>query len=283
MREDKKPLVSVLMGVRYCRKDLDLLKRSVESILDQTFTDFEFLICDGGSSDEAIRLLDSLANDDQRIQLVRGDWIPTDLAHKLNACLHHARGELIARMDDDDSSNPERFERQVQYLESHPDIAFVGCNVTLRMVNGQVGQRIFPQYPQVRDFCFTQPFIHPTLMFRREVILKVNGYSEDKRCLLCEDYDLLLRLYEQGFKGANLQEQLLDYTIPPTAKGNRKMPHRWNETVTRWRHFRKLGLLPQKAIFIIKPLIVGLLPETLLYTIKKFYSGKDLRDGQNSM
>ena len=129
MRENKKPLVSVLMGVCYRRKDLGLLKRSVESVLNQTFTNFELLICDGGSSDEAIHLLDSLANDDHRIQLVRDNRIPTDLAHKLNVCLHYARGDLIARMDDDDFSAPERFERQVQYLESHPDIAFVGCNV----------------------------------------------------------------------------------------------------------------------------------------------------------
>lgn len=282
MRENKKPLVSVLMGVCYRRKDLGLLKRSVESVLNQIFTNFELLICDGGSSDEAIHLLDSLANDDHRIQLVRDNRIPTDLAHKLNVCLHYARGDLIARMDDDDFSAPERFERQVQYLESHPDIAFVGCNVTLQIDGKWVGNRIFPEYPQVRDFCFTQPFIHPTLMFRREIMLDVNGYSEDKYCLLCEDYDLLLRLYEQGLKGANLQERLLDYTIPPTAKGNRKIPHRWNETVTRWRHFRKLGLLPQKTIFVIKPLIVGMLPEKLLHMIKKFYLSKDLHDGKNS-
>lgn len=213
MRENKKPLVSVLMGVCYRRKDLGLLKRSVESVLNQTFTNFELLICDGGSSDEAIHLLDSLANDDHRIQLVRDNRIPTDLAHKLNVCLHYARGDLIARMDDDDFSAPERFERQVQYLESHPDIAFVGCNVTLQIDGKWVGNRIFPEYPQVRDFCFTQPFIHPTLMFRREIMLDVNGYSEDKYCLLCEDYDLLLRLYEQGLKGANLQERLLDYMV----------------------------------------------------------------------
>lgn len=284
MGEDKNPLISVLMGIHYRRKELGLLKRSVESILKQTCTDFELLIYDGGSSEEAVRLLDSYADDDHRIRLIREDGIPSDLAHKLNACLRYARGSLIARMDDDDSSSPERFERQVQYLKSHPHISFVGCNVALWIDDKQAGSRIFPEYPQVKDFYITQPFIHPTLMFRREVMLEVSGYSEDKCCLLCEDYDLLLRLYEHGFRGANLQERLFDYTIPSTAKGHRNMSHRWNETVTRWRHFRKLGLLPQKTIFVVKPLIVGLLPEKVLSAVKKgkisFPAG--LCDGQKS-
>lgn len=269
MLRDKKPLISVIMGVRYRRDSLDLLERSVVSILNQSCVNFEFLICDGGSTRAASELLNRFAEEDSRIRLVREAGGSTNLAHKLNACLRCARGEFIARMDDDDCSWPERFERQINYLNTYSDIAFVGCNVHLIRDGGAVGARIFPERPVVRDFYMTQPFIHPALMFRKEALLAIRGYSEGKHQVLCEDYDLLLRLYATGYRGANLQESLLDYTVPVTAKGNRKMNHRWNEVVTRWRRFRQLHLLPGALPYVVKPLAVGLLPESLLAKMKK--------------
>lgn len=269
MREDKKPLISVLMGVHYRRTDLYLLKRSVESVLNQTCSDFELLICDGGSSKEACGLLDSLAFEDSRIRLIRDKDIRTDLASKLNVCLRYAAGQWIARMDDDDFSYPERFARQVNYLNNHPDVAFVGCNVALHVAGERVGSRNFPERPQVKDFYFTQPFIHPTLMFRKEVLVAIGGYSENKHQVLCEDYDLLLRLYTVGHCGMNLQEILFDYTVSASAKGNRNMKHRWNETVTRYFRFRDLKVLPKALPYVVKPLMVGLLPESTLMRIKE--------------
>ena len=86
--------------------------------------------------------------------------------------------------------------------------------------------------------------------------------------MLCEDYDLLLRLYEKGFRGANLQECLFDYTLPETAKGSRRMRHRWNEVVTRFQRFRALGRLPKALPYVVKPIVVGLLPEKFLEKVK---------------
>lgn len=261
------PEISVLMGVLYRKEDTAPLQRAVQSILAQTVPDFEFLICDDGSNDAAVRLLDELAARDARIRLVRGNN-KRSLPEKLNECLRHARGQWIARMDDDDFSHPQRFERQLAWLREHPEAAFVGCNVALVKGGERAGERSFPAFPQVKDFYMTQPFIHPSLLLRREALDAVGGYSEDKHCLLCEDYDLLLRLYEHGFKGANLQEILFDYTIPLTARGSRKMSHRWNEVVTRWRRFRSLGVLPKALPYVIKPIAVGLLPEKLLSALK---------------
>jgi len=262
-----KPLISVLMGVFYRKDDITLLKRSVESMLAQTVSDFELLICDDGSSPAAMAYLESAAGDDGRIRLIRrGDLF--SLPVKLNACLREAKGEYIARMDDDDFSHPDRFEKQLAFLTAHPEIAFVGCFVN-HWREGIVGERLLPEYPTVKDFYFVQPFIHPSLLFRREALEAVNGYGEDKYCILCEDYDMLLRLYAAGYTGANLPEKLLDYTIPLTARGNRKMRHRWNESVTRWRRFRELGCLPGALPWVVKPLAVGLLPEGLLKRLKK--------------
>lgn len=266
------PEISVLMGV-YCRRaDVNLLERSVSSILDQTRGDLEFLVCDDGSTKAAMDCLDGFAEADRRLRLVRiGDRI--SLSAKLNACLKEAGGKWLARMDDDDYAHPKRLERQIAFLESHPEIAFVGSWADLRRDGAAVGRRKMPEYPRVRDFYMTQPFLHPSLVFRREALMGVGGYSEERRCLLCEDYDLLLRLYQAGCRGANLQEVLLDYTLPATAKGNRRLRHRWNEAVTRYRRFRGLGLLPGALPYVVKPLAVGLLPEALLKKVKERQGG----------
>ncbi|BDF71429.1 hypothetical protein CE91St41_13440 [Oscillospiraceae bacterium] len=101
----------------------------------------------------------------------------------------------------------------------------------------------------------------------------VKGYSGNRSCILCEDYDLLLRLYTKGVQGANLQETLFDYTIPVRAKGNRTMVHRWNETVTRWYRFRELKVLPSALPYVVKPLVVGLMPEKMVKKLKKRREG----------
>ncbi len=269
MCRDEAPAVSVILGSWYRREELGPLRRSVESILAQSFTDYELLICAEGSSRAAMEYLRSLSARDGRVRLV-GGVRSGDLAERLNLCLGQARGRLIARMDDDDYSAPERFARQLDYLEAQPETAFVGCCVSLYRSGLPVGCWRFPERPQIRDFYIRQPFIHPTLIFRREALEAVGGYSEEKRCLKCEDYDLLLRLYGRGFFGANLQDEtLFAYTLPETARGSRTMKDRFRESRTRWLRFRELGLLPKALPYVLKPVAAGLLPEKLLGRVKE--------------
>ena len=262
------PKISVLMGVYFRSQDTGALRRSVESILHQTVSDFELLICADGSSPEALAFLESAAQGDPRIRLVNDGGSHT-LPSKLNACFHASRGAFLARMDDDDFSRLDRFEKELCSLQTHIEAAFVGCCADLVRCGKSAGIWTFPEVPQVRDFYMTQPYLHPSLMFRREALDAVGGYSEDRHCLLCEDYDLLLRLYAKGFTGRNLPERLLIYTLPSTAKGSRTIVHRWNETVTRWRRFRELGVLGRAWPYVCKPLAVGLLPEHLLRRLKE--------------
>ncbi len=271
-QQEDKPLISVLMGVYYRREDTALLCRSIRSVLEQSNPDFEFLICDDGSTAEAVKMVDHFAEQDQRIHPVRpGDKYA--LAEKLNACLRQAQGQLIARMDDDDYAHSDRFEKQVACLQGHPEIAFLGSNVSIWDGSKITGQRVFPEYPEVEDFLFRQPFVHPSMMFRKETLLTINGYSEESHCILCEDYDLLLRLYAAGYRGINQQEVLLDYTVLDSAHSGRKMWHRWNEAVVRYRRFRELGLLPGKFLYVVKPLIVGLVPKGMQKKLKQIFNG----------
>ena len=275
MQPEDRPLISVLMGVYYRREDTTLLRRSIQSILDQSNSDFELLICDDGSTAEAIKVVDCFVKTDRRVRPIRpgGKFA---LAEKLNACLRQARGGLIARMDDDDYAHPDRLEKQAACLNNHPEIDFLGSNVSIWNGSKVVGERVLPEYPEVRDFLFRQPFVHPSMMFRREALLAAEGYSEESHCILCEDYDLLLRLYAAGYRGMNQQEVLLDYTVLQTTHSGRRMQHRWNETVTRYRRFRELGLLPAKFLYVVKPLAVGMIPLPVLSKVKKYFDSKKM-------
>lgn len=132
MNTDKKisPVISVLMGVYFQKSSILSLMHSVNSILEQSFSDFELLICDDGSSEEAKNYIEKIAEKDGRIRLIRKDNL-IFLSTKLNACLVQIKGKYIARMDDDDYSHPERFEKQLEYLKKHPAISFVNSNVDL--------------------------------------------------------------------------------------------------------------------------------------------------------
>ena len=260
-------MISVLMGV-LCSKDrIESMENAVRSILSQTYQDFELLICDNGSCLEVQVLLDSLAACDYRIHLLRPVNVNT-LQKKLNVCLSAAKGEFIARMDDDDLSHPTRFEVQLSFLNQHPEIDFVGCNIMQVDENGSAGVRNLPMYPTVVDFRFVLPYIHPTLLFRRNALLSDGGYSESKWKESCEDYDLLLKLYEQGRRGANIQQVLLNYSIANSQYRRKPYRHRVNEAVTRYSHFRTLKKLPAWWPYVVKPLVVGLLPLSALARLK---------------
>jgi len=275
------PEISVIMGVYNQRSDTTMLQRAVQSILGQSYGDFEFLICDDGSCEAVTSALDEFASGDPRIRLLRGGGKYT-LPQKLNYCLRFAKGRYIARMDDDDYSFPERFELQMKLLSENPEISFIGSNVNLIRNGKLIGERILPAFPKKEDFLFVQPYIHPTLIFRREALDIVGGYSEKRWQLLCEDFDLLLRMYEKGLIGCNVQKTLFDYTLPPIGRSKRKFQHRLNEAVTRWERFQSLNMLPAALPYVVKPLIVGLIPEKILERMKeRHYSKNNNHESRN--
>lgn len=268
--------ISVIMGIKYRRPEFDTLRRSLDSVLAQTCHDFELVICERGSSEQAKSMLAEYAAQDGRIRLIDGSGAGS-FSEQLNICLERSTGAWIARMDDDDYSCPERFTRQLEYLRAHEDIAFAGCNVRLVQDGADAGVQCFPERPQVRDFLFSMPFIHPALMFRRAALEAVGGYSTLPRCGRCEDYDLLLRLYEKGFCGANLQEFLFEYSLPHNGITTRSFADRTNEVRTRWARFSALGMLPGALPYVVKPWAVWLLPRRMLKRLKQKKAATDGR------
>lgn len=262
-----KVLISVIMGIRYQRESLDLLKRALDSILNQTCANIEIIICERDSNPFAKSCLAEYAAQDHRIVLIDGS-MATSFSEQLNLCLLASSGKYIARMDDDDYSFPERLEVQLEFLERNEKFAFVGCQTLLIQDGKEIGKTDFPEEPKVKDFLFVQPFIHPSLIFRREVLENVGGYLEIPRCERCEDYDLLLRLYEKGLCGYNIMQPLFAYSVPPNGITNRGGRDRLNEAKTRYVRFKEMGLFPWALPYVIKPIAVWLIPKKLLAHLK---------------
>jgi len=198
--------VSVLMAVHDGEK---YLRQAVDSILAQTFSDFEFIIVDDGSSDNTIPMLEKYAAEDRRIVLVRNK-INLGLARSLNFGLDLAKGEYIARMDADDVSLPERFAVQVLFLDTHPKVGALATAANLIDAQGMVGPLV--QFPEQHVrlqwiMCFFEnPIIHPSVMLRRKVIGDKGGYDES--FITSQDFDLWSRM-AQSTELANIQDVYL--------------------------------------------------------------------------
>ncbi|MCZ4406215.1 glycosyltransferase family 2 protein [Enterococcus lactis] len=144
------PKVSVIMGVYNC-KDFQLLDKSIDSILEQTFPDFEFIICNDGSTNETLTVLKEYEKRDPRIKVLSYEK-NKGLNYALNYCLKSASGEFIARQDDDDQSDKYRFEKQIKFLDTNREYSMVGTIADVTDDTGIWGEYLVPEKPQKKDF-----------------------------------------------------------------------------------------------------------------------------------
>lgn len=266
------PKISVIMST-YNSGPCPYLREAVMSVLNQTYTDFEFIICDDGSGEEALTLLRELSEKDSRIRLI-SNRKNGGLAQGLNRCIAEAGGKYLARMDDDDVSLPERLRVQCEYLENHPETDFVGCNATLINREGGWGRRKMPEKPEKKDFLRFSPYIHPAVMLRRSIFEGQEAYRTDT--VRGEDYELFMRLTEQGFRGYNIQQELFCYRENQDSYKKRGITSRFDEVKIRGRGFAQLGiLLPIGWLYVFRPLAAGCIPPGLLYRIRKVHHRRD--------
>jgi glycosyltransferase involved in cell wall biosynthesis len=201
------PTISVIMAVHNAQ---DYLQAAAQSILDQTFADFEFIIIDDGSTDRSPQILRELAGSDPRIRVeTRRN---KGLTRSLNEAISLARGDFLARMDADDIAMPNRFAVQLEYLRLHPDVVLMGAGYQLIDGASRMLTTIIPpvddQTLQEHALSGRTPICHPLAMMRREEVLHVGGYDES--LLVAQDLDLWLKLGEVGKLGC-VTDVLLKY------------------------------------------------------------------------
>jgi hypothetical protein len=205
-----KPLVSVVMVV--CNVER-FLAEAIESILGQTYTEFEFIIADFGSADNSKSIVSSYAAKDSRIRL--HEILPFGLIEARNTACSLARGRYIAMMDADDVAAPNRLELQFAFMQEHPQVGLLGGATEWINASGMPLRLV--QFPtedhEIRlELANRCPFSHPAAMIRSEAFALVGGYRT--KFAQAEDYDLWLRIAEH-FKVANLKEVVLLYRIHP--------------------------------------------------------------------
>jgi glycosyltransferase EpsE len=225
------------MGAYNCE---DTVEAAVQSIVQQSFREWELIICDDASTDRTPAVLKRLAHaHPDRIKVIRNPQNQR-LSGALNRCLAEAKGEFIARMDADDLSHPARFSTQVTYLEAHPAVDMVG---TAMMRFGDLGEGSKvapPPSPDKFSLRASSPFCHATVLARREVFTDLCGYDESVRVQRVEDIDLWFRFFHKGFVGRNLSEPFYYVREDHHAVARRTVGNRWNLMLVMYRGYRLL-------------------------------------------
>lgn len=197
------PAISVIMPAYNCEA---FIRESVESILSQTFTDFEFFIIDDASTDRTVEIIKEY--NDTRINLIVKP-ANTGYTDSLNMAIKFAKGKYIARMDADDISLPDRLSRQYDYLRQHDDVGICGTNITFFGSKSGLSKYLENHSDIIKNLGFSCPFAHPTVMMQKKIFTEHALYY-DKNFEPAEDYDLWIKILSVT-KGHNIQIPLLKY------------------------------------------------------------------------
>ena len=202
-------VVSIIMPVNNCQAHI---VDAVESIVHQSFEDWELIIVDDCSVDDTLQLIMSFS--DLRIRIIKcQDKI--GIARALNVGIENSRGRFIARMDGDDIAAPERLSKQLEYLSANPDLALIGCQAQLIAKDGKIiGTKRKPVSSLLCRWYarYATPLIHPTFFGRREVFINLRGYALLPRA---QDFEFITRVLNLGYRIGNHPECLFYYRIHP--------------------------------------------------------------------
>lgn len=275
------PKVTVIMPVYNTGRQY--LKAAVDSVKCQTYQDWELFLCDDGSDRSYLPAIRQVAVGDARIHVIYAKK-NRGAGYARNVCLRASSGKYVALMDADDISAPDRIWEQVDFLDRHPEYAFVGSNAWMIDDHGVWGRRILETTPGKLSFLKTLPFIHPSVMVRREVLHAVRGYSEKKQDYRVEDYEWMMRLYAAGYRGYNMQKMLYYYREDSNSYKKRKYRYRIDECRMRYCGFRNLGILQGHMHYVLKPLAAGLVPSRIMQRIKKvrYHDGTEFAASTNA-
>lgn len=252
--------VSVIMGAYNAKNIID---KAIESILDQSYSNWELIICDDCSEDGTYDYLVEKYKGNSNVKIIKNKS-NKKLAFSLNQCLKVATGEYIARMDADDISLPNRLEKQVKFLDEHNDIDVVGGAALV--FDGETTSEIrkCPEFPTTSDIIKNVPFIHPTIMMRKKMYDKLNGYTVLHRTERGQDLDLWFRFFSIQGRGYNFQEPLIKYheSLHDFKRRTLKTAKMYMETRV-W-GYRLLGINPILYIYAFKPIVSALIPAPIM-------------------
>tara|TARA_B100001750_G_C15349286_1_gene516310 strand:- start:9 stop:842 length:834 start_codon:yes stop_codon:yes gene_type:complete len=240
----------------------DTISETMDSIFNQTYSDFDIFCVDDASTDETLTILEGYARKDSRLNIIRNEKC-NGLAANLNVMLNKASGDYIARMDGDDICLPTRFEKQIAFMEANPKTDILG---TAAIVIDEVGKETeVLQWPvsheNIVKVIWANPIIHPSVMFRCHSIRNIGGYPLYRRR---QDYALWFTAAKNGLHFANLEEPLLKYRV--IKNHYKKTPRKDHFLQLRlgWKGYASMGgINPKIYLFIAWPFVRSFMPSKI--------------------
>lgn len=263
--------ISVVMSVYNAEK---YLRSAIDSILKQTYGDFELILINDCSKDSSAEIIKEYQQQDERVVVLENEE-NMGLTKSLNRGLSIAKGEYIARMDADDICALDRFEKQNKFLDEHPDYSFVSCIARYIDENGNPEQmRLFPETNEeiYKMMPKVDAVMHPGVMFRKKDIEKIGNYCEDFRVV--QDYDLWFRGMAAGYKFYNIQEPLVFFRRNESYNTRKSKSYRLVDYEVRKKGYRINHMPLRKRVYLLIPLTLAYIPpvimDKLFYVLKRF-------------
>lgn len=257
------------MGIYNCA---DTLLEAIESLLSQTYQDFKVIMCDDASSDNTYEIASQYVERyPGRFILLRNKNNLT-LAPTLNRCLEFVDTEYVARMDGDDLCDPTRFEKQIRFLDSHPEFSHVSSAMKYFDESGFYGEtKPLNPIPRNNDFKKGSPYCHAPTMFRKSALDSIGGYTDEARVERIEDYYLWYKMHKAGLQGFNLEEPLYWMRNDRKAFSRRKLKDRYRAFKIEKEVLSGLDI-DFGSLYALKDLSKGLIPSSVIRWIKKHNS-----------
>lgn len=243
--------ITVLMGIYNCASTL---QEALDSLYDQTFKDFKIILCDDGSKDNTLHIAEENARQHNNVTVIRNNK-NMGLNYTLNHCLKYADTEYVARMDGDDISLPTRFEKEINFLDKHPEYAVVSAPMIYFDENGDFRYGKGKGEVIAKDFVKGSPICHAPCMARTQVFKEVGGYSVDNRLLRVEDYHLWFKIYATEHKLFMLNECLYKMRDDRNAVARRNWLTRRNEAYVKYIGYKMIGLPWWYQVYTIIPIL----------------------------
>ncbi|MFC1935255.1 glycosyltransferase [Chloroflexota bacterium] len=267
------PTVTVLMSVY---NELPCLEAALGSILEQTLDDFEFLIIDDGSRDGSRELLTEYAARDRRLRILENAG-NRGLGFSLARGVEEAQAPWVARMDADDIAVTDRLKMQMDYVTEHSDVDIVGGWAIEMDDQGNLleERRVPTSHEEIRRLIWTNPLLHPTVMFRRESIRRVGSYRADVGRQ--EDYELWFRCVKEGLHFANIPVPLLYIRFTEATLQRRNLRSQMSQMLVGWRGCWLVRASPIAYVGVAIPMLRGLVPPRFRPWIHRFLKAFDPR------
>lgn len=251
--------VSVLMGIYNCAPTL---QEALDSLYAQTYKGFKIILCDDGSKDDTLKIAEENAKKHENVIVIKNEH-NMGLNYTLNHCLEYADTEFCARMDGDDTCHPTRFEKEIKFLDEHPEYAIVSTTMHHFDEMGIFRTGMASGEPKPSDYPKGVPFNHAPCMIRTSAYKTVGGYSVSGKLLRQEDYHLWLKMYEKGFRGYMLNEPLYNMRDDRNAYARRNWISRRNEAYVKYLACKMLHLPFWYYMYCLKPIILYIMPQWL--------------------